>query len=91
MKNFVEVDIFLSTAQRNRHSLSEKRFPPFRLRVSVVDCKVLDICLLSTDTPVAEVAQQTGFSDISLFSRVFKQAVGLPPAAYRKNITGNND
>lgn len=56
MKNFVEVDIFLSTAQRNRHSLSEKRFPPFRLRVSVVDCKVLDICLLSTDTPVVVVS-----------------------------------
>ena len=47
--------------------------------------------LCTTDTPVAEVAQQTGFSDISLFSRVFKQAVGLPPAAYRKNITGRND
>ncbi len=47
--------------------------------------------LYTTDMPVAEVAEQTGFSDISLFSRVFKQAVGLPPAAYRKNITGNND
>ena len=47
--------------------------------------------LCTTDTPVAEVAQQTGFSDISLFSRVFKQAVGLPPAAYRKNITGSSD
>ncbi len=47
--------------------------------------------LYTTDTPVAEVAEQTGFSDISLFSRVFKQAVGLPPAAYRKNITGTND
>ncbi len=47
--------------------------------------------LYTTDIPVAEVAEQTGFSDISLFSRVFKQAVGLPPAAYRKNITGTND
>ncbi len=47
--------------------------------------------LYTTDTPVAEVAAQTGFSDISLFSRVFKQAVGLPPAAYRKNITGTSD
>lgn len=47
--------------------------------------------LYTTDTPVAQIAEQTGFSDISLFSRVFKQAVGLPPAAYRKNITGSND
>lgn len=43
--------------------------------------------LCTTDTPVAEVAGMTGFSDVSLFSRVFKQAVGLPPSAYRKNIS----
>ena len=34
----------------------------------------------------AEIAAQTGFSDVSLFSRVFKTAVGLPPASYRKNL-----
>lgn len=56
MKNFVEVDIFLSTAQRNRHSLSEKRFPPFRSRVSVAACNMLDMCLLSIDAPVVEVS-----------------------------------
>lgn len=44
--------------------------------------------LCTTDTPVAEIARLTGFSDVSLFSRVFKQAVGLPPAAYRKNYLG---
>ncbi|MBQ3860072.1 MAG: helix-turn-helix domain-containing protein [Clostridia bacterium] len=41
--------------------------------------------LVTTDLPVAEVAKRTGFSDVSLFSRVFKQSVGLPPASYRKN------
>ena len=41
--------------------------------------------LCTTDLSVAEVARRTGFSDVSLFSRVFKQAVGLPPASYRKN------
>ena len=41
--------------------------------------------LCTTDLSVAAVAEQTGFSDVSLFSRVFKQAVGLPPASYRKN------
>lgn len=40
--------------------------------------------LCSTELSVAEIARRTGFSDISLFSRVFKQAVGLPPASYRK-------
>ena len=41
--------------------------------------------LCTTDLSVAAVAGRTGFSDVSLFSRVFKQAVGLPPASYRKN------
>ena len=41
--------------------------------------------LCTTDLSVAEVARRTGFSDVSLFSRVFKQSVGLPPASYRKN------
>ncbi len=41
--------------------------------------------LCTTDLSVAEVTEKTGFSDISLFSRVFKQEVGLPPASYRKN------
>ncbi|MBQ5757720.1 MAG: helix-turn-helix domain-containing protein [Clostridia bacterium] len=42
--------------------------------------------LCTTDLSVAEIAHRTGFSDISLFSRVFKQAVGLPPASYRKKM-----
>ena len=42
--------------------------------------------LCTTSLPVSEIASRTGFSDVSLFSRVFKQSVGLPPAAYRKNI-----
>lgn len=41
--------------------------------------------LCTTDLPVSEIALKTGFSDISLFSRVFKQSVGLPPALYRKH------
>ena len=41
--------------------------------------------LCTTDLSVAAVAARTGFSDVSLFSRIFKQAVGLPPASYRKN------
>ena len=41
--------------------------------------------LCTTGLSVAEVAKKTGFSDVSLFSRVFKQSVGLPPASYRTN------
>lgn len=41
--------------------------------------------LCTTELTVSEISQKTGFSDVSLFSRVFKQNVGLPPASYRKN------
>ncbi len=40
--------------------------------------------LSGTELSVAQVAKQTGFSDVSLFSRVFRRAVGIPPASYRK-------
>ena len=42
--------------------------------------------LCNTSLSIAEIAEKTGFSDVSLFSRVFKAAVGLPPASYRKNL-----
>lgn len=45
--------------------------------------------LANTSLSVAEISAQTGFSDVSLFSRVFKAAVGMPPAAYRKNLRSN--
>lgn len=35
---------------------------------------------------IAQIAVRTGFSDISLFSRVFKSTVGIPPVSYRKNL-----
>ncbi len=41
--------------------------------------------LCTTDLTVSEISDKVGFSDVSLFSRVFKQNVGLPPASYRKN------
>jgi AraC family transcriptional regulator len=35
-------------------------------------------------SPLAEIALATGFADQSHFSRVFKQAVGMTPAVYRR-------
>lgn len=40
---------------------------------------------------IAQIAQKTGFSDISLFSRVFKSTVGIPPVSYRKNLAVDRD
>lgn len=38
-----------------------------------------------TDSPVQEVAEQSGFNDQSYFCRVFKKAVNMTPMQYRKS------
>ena len=41
--------------------------------------------LLSTDTPITDIAIQCGFSSFSQFNRVFRKHVGISPSEYRKN------
>ena len=41
--------------------------------------------LKDTNIPIADIAKQSGFGDISHFSRQFKQVVGSSPIAYRKS------
>lgn len=40
--------------------------------------------LLSNGTPTSEIVQLTGYSDYSYFCRVFRKAIGITPAQYRK-------
>ena len=40
--------------------------------------------LLSSNMPICEIAEKSGFSDASYFSRSFKKSVGLTPKQYRK-------
>lgn len=40
--------------------------------------------LLTGDTPVAQIAAETGFADQSHLTRLFKSAFGISPAAFRK-------
>jgi len=42
--------------------------------------------LLRTALPLKEIAAQTGFADVYHFSRVFRQTVGQPPGAFRKDV-----
>ena len=45
--------------------------------------KSMDL-LKTTDMSIADIAAATGFGDLSLYSRVFKQNIGISPAAFRK-------
>ncbi len=40
--------------------------------------------LIHTDLPAWKIAEQTGFSDVDYFLRVFKAEMGIPTAKYRK-------
>lgn len=40
--------------------------------------------LESTDLPVEDISEQTGYSDASFFRRLFKRLTGLTPSKYRK-------
>lgn len=41
--------------------------------------------LKTTDMTAADIAQSVGFGDISLYSRVFKQLIGISPTQFRKS------
>lgn len=40
--------------------------------------------LASTDKTVSDISAETGFSDITYFSRVFRKSTGMSPSEYRK-------
>lgn len=45
--------------------------------------------LISTDTSIAEIAEQTGFYDASHFSSAFKKETGISPREYRNKMYNN--
>ncbi|MCR5746965.1 MAG: response regulator [Lachnospiraceae bacterium] len=53
-----------------------------RLRIDEA-CRLLK----GTDTPISNVGMETGYSDHSYFSRVFKKLTGMTPSEYRREKT----
>lgn len=47
--------------------------------------------LLTTETPIAEIALECGLTDQSHLTRIFKRSVGVPPAAWRRQFGGMLD
>ncbi len=48
------------------------------------------ILLDSSETPIAEIADACGFSDLSSFNRAFKRWFAIPPSLYRKQAMLEN-
>ena len=44
--------------------------------------------LQDTDTPVTEIAMQSGYQNVSYFIRSFKKTYGVSPLKYKKNKPG---
>lgn len=45
--------------------------------------------LSSTNKPILELCEETGFTNLSYFNRLFKKKYGMPPRAYRNSITSS--
>ena len=60
-------------------------FVEFRNQIRIQVAKDL---LLKTNDKILSIALQVGFEDLSFFSKMFKQEVGIPPRQYRE-IRGN--
>ena len=46
-----------------------------------------EACMVSTDMTIAEIAAEAGFPNISYFSRLFKEKVGVSPNQYRRTFS----
>jgi two-component system response regulator YesN len=46
--------------------------------------------LVSTDMPIKEIVERTGFKDYNYFNRTFRSLAGIPPAKYRSNGNGQS-
>lgn len=60
-------------------------FHEYLVSVRINNAKLL---LSSTDIPILEVMNRTGFSNKQTFSRVFKSATGMTALEYRKKYSG---
>ena len=73
-----------SVTTLRRAVLRATGLPPhaYRLQHKVLAARRL---LAETDAPIKAIARRLGYGDVYHFSRHFKQAVGVPPATFRRS------
>jgi YesN/AraC family two-component response regulator len=40
--------------------------------------------MVTTQTPLSDVAAQVGFENVFYFSKIFKKVTGMPPGKYKR-------
>ncbi len=79
---------YLSTRQFTRIFMKSYKMSP---KAYIIKLRLNHACQLMENKHMnlSEIALQSGFSDISFFSRQFKTKLGLTPKAYRKSFEEN--
>lgn len=78
-----ELDISENTLSRVLNASFGKSFPKLLGEYRVEDAKRL---LLDPAIPVQVVARESGFNSVASFNRVFREAVGMSPSAWRQGL-----
>src|SRR5262245_2739021 len=76
-----QVPVSRSVLQRRFRSLLGRSIHAVIAGVKLQRAKQL---LVETDLPLAVIAKRTGFTHVEYLCTAFRQAVGLPPGAYRR-------
>ncbi len=80
----VEFQISRSHLYRSAHKYLGMNIAEYIRRQQLEKAKLL---LQTTDMPISQIAEQTGFADYNYFCRVFKRVVGMPAKKYRSQIS----
>lgn len=64
---------------------TQKTFTQYLQQLRIAEAQKL---LLETDRPIAEIAFQVGYENLSYFNRVFKKGTGKVPTKFRKEALG---
>ncbi|WP_211748680.1 AraC family transcriptional regulator [Paenibacillus sp. Marseille-Q4541] len=83
-----EVANFLNVSERQLSRLfASSIHESFSSLVRTERIRAAELLLKQTNDPIKLIAERTGFSSVHYLTRVFTQAKGVPPAAFRATLT----
>lgn len=82
---FALAEIYGCSAEHFRHKFRKEFDISPKKYILTVRLNLAKKLLLNSNLSIADIAQQTGFSDINYFSRYFKRNTGYTPTQYKNN------